>query len=321
MQRNQKTLDILSIGEALIDFTPDGRPGVYIRNFGGAPANLALVAARMGAKVGFAGTVGRDAFGEFLIRKLQDEGVDAQGVCCTDEACTTLAFIHLSENGERSFQFVRKPGADMLLEIANISQVQQTGTRIVHFGSAQMMRPNALHTLEQMICTAKRLRQTVSFDPNYRAPQWYTEEEARSTILHFTTFADLLKVSDEEALWLTGASTVTQAARQLGQDGKLVVVTCGRNGAWYYRDNHEGFVRGFARKAIDTTGAGDAFWGCFLAVLSETVSDPLVDNMTEQVIVHAIQYANAAGAICVGEKGAAPASLQRTAIFALAEQR
>ena len=99
MQKDQKTLDILSIGEALIDFTPDGRHGVYIRNFGGAPANLALVAARMGAKVGFAGTVGRDAFGEFLIRKLQDEGVDTQGVCCTDEACTTLAFLSsLSEN-------------------------------------------------------------------------------------------------------------------------------------------------------------------------------------------------------------------------------
>lgn len=299
-------MDILSIGEALIDFIPEGKPGVYIRNFGGAPANLAIVATRVGAKAGFIGKVGADLFGDFLSDRLKKEHVDVSGLTFTEHACTTLSFVHLDENGERTFQFIRKPGADMLLESKDICPKLIAKSKIVHFGSAQLMLPAARVAYDKVIKLAKKHGGIISFDPNYRPAQWPNEHEARKHILTFMRQAHMIKVSEEEVLWLTGETDLNVAAANLPrQMNSLLVISCGEAGARYYYGGIIGLVTGFSRKPIDTTGAGDAFWGAVLARLCLWVQGSGLNGwLNEERIRQALLYGNASGAICVASKGA-----------------
>ena len=107
--------DVICVGEMVIDFTPGKEKGSYIRNAGGAPANVAIALSRLGRNAEFCGKLGNDDFGRFLLKTLRDNKVKVLIEKLTDEAVTTMAFVTLGKNGERSFTFVRKPGADMLL--------------------------------------------------------------------------------------------------------------------------------------------------------------------------------------------------------------
>ena len=110
---------LLSMGELLIDFTPtgtteDGRM-LFARNPGGAPANVAVQALRVGVSAGFLGRVGKDMFGDFLVGTLEDCGVETQGLTQDPDYATTLAFVQLNDQGDRDFSFYRNPGADTRL--------------------------------------------------------------------------------------------------------------------------------------------------------------------------------------------------------------
>ena len=111
--------DIVALGESLIDFTPSGENSqgmaLFARNPGGAPANVLAMAAKLGGKTAFIGKVGDDAFGAFLKKTMEDAGVDVRGLRMTREYPTTLAFVQLTPEGDRSFTFYRKPGADVML--------------------------------------------------------------------------------------------------------------------------------------------------------------------------------------------------------------
>ena len=106
-------MDITAIGEVLIDLTQTGvneyKVPTFAANPGGAPANVAVSAARLGASAAFLGKVGRDGFGAYLTGVLQENGVDVSGLC-TGEAATTMAIVSVDKTGERDFRFVR--GAD-----------------------------------------------------------------------------------------------------------------------------------------------------------------------------------------------------------------
>ena len=108
-------MKLICVGEMVIDFLPGTEEGSYIRKAGGAPANVAVAVARNGLEVGFCGRVGNDDFGRFLVKTLEDNHVAVTCPKLVDEAITTMAFVSLDENGDRSFTFARKPGADMFL--------------------------------------------------------------------------------------------------------------------------------------------------------------------------------------------------------------
>ena len=104
-------MNILCIGEMLIDFTPvNGMKDTYTANPGGAPANVAVSVARNGIGAGFLGKLGNDDFGRLLLKTLKNNEVRVLAPDLTDEATTTLAFVTLDETGDRSFTFARKPG-------------------------------------------------------------------------------------------------------------------------------------------------------------------------------------------------------------------
>src|SRR5699024_7999400 len=141
----------------------------FVANPGGAPANAAVAAAKLGADAGFIGCVGRDAFGAFLRSTLVSQGVDTAGLVETDQAPTTLAVVSVDSTGERSFHFYRKPGADICLEEAMLDKSLLDSARILHFGSVSLTADPSRAATMAAVRYAKVRGALITYDPNYRA--------------------------------------------------------------------------------------------------------------------------------------------------------
>ncbi|AIQ31424.1 glycoside hydrolase [Paenibacillus sp. FSL P4-0081] len=301
-------LDVIAIGEVLIDFTPAGRSTGGKEQFecnpGGAPANVAAALSRLGAKSALISKVGEDQFGSLLYSTLLDNGVDVAGVSVTNEASTTLAFVHLDDQGDRSFSFFRKPGADTFLRSEDIPLERIKACQALHFGSLSMTHEPARTATRTAVRKAKEAGVLLSFDPNIRFALWESKEEARQNILWGMNYADILKISEEELAFVTGNSDLEKGAQELQQqyDIGLLVVTLAEKGCYYRLASLDGYVPGFKVKAIDTTGAGDAFLGCLLYRLLESGSS--LQDLTSQQITSMLTFANAGGALVTTRKGA-----------------
>ena len=135
--------ELVALGEVLIDFTQAGfsanGQALFERNAGGAPANVAAQAARLGMSTQFVGKVGADMHGDFLRRSLQERGVDVSSVAQDPEAFTTLAFVEVDpRTAERSFSFARKPGADTRLSPAEVPEQVIRDCHVLHVGSLSL---------------------------------------------------------------------------------------------------------------------------------------------------------------------------------------
>lgn len=294
--------DLICVGEMVIDFLPGEEQGIYIRKAGGAPANVAIAAARNGLKTGFCGRVGDDDFGRFLFTTLQDNKVT---VLCPDpvsEATTTMAFVTLYQDGERSFTFARKPGADMFLTKADIAAAGIGEAKIVHAGSCSLSKPPASEATAYALAVGSQEGKLVSFDVNYRDLLWDgNRSAAKQAVSNVLPYVDLLKLSEEELDFAGGEANIQAMAEQYGITA--VVVTLGARGACCYWNGKTFFAEGFLADCVDATGAGDAFWGAFLSRLVRGgVNNP--QELSEELLREAMVYGNLAGRLCVQKKGA-----------------
>ena len=306
----KKTTDITALGELLIDFTQAGVSDsgqlLFERNPGGAPANVLAAASRLGLSAAFIGKVGGDMHGEFLRETLVDAGINAEGLIVSDEAFTTLAFVALGENGERSFSFARKPGADTLLHPAELPVELIRNSHVFHVGSLSLCAEPARSATLVALHEARQAGCVISYDPNYRPALWKNEEEAVESMRSLLPYAHMVKISDEEAEMLTGfAEPEAAAAAILEQGACLVAVTLGAGGAYIALKNGRCRVAGYKVAAVDTTGAGDAFWGALIFALVRSGKKP--DELTADDAVRFAKFANAAAALCVSKRGAIPA--------------
>lgn len=296
-------MQIICIGEMLIDFTPGEGMHTYVANPGGAPANVAVSVQRSGGKAGFLGKLGADDFGKLLVKTLEGEGVEVLCPGLTEEAVTTLAFVSLDEGGNRSFTFARKPGADMLLSKEDVEAVSLKDCTVVHAGSvsqsAQPERSAVLSALQK----AKALGKLVSFDVNYRPAIWGMAEcvEACEEIFPLT---DLLKISEEELAFVGGKANIPLFMSKY--QVAVVVLTLGGDGAEIYFGDEVYRLDGMKVEVTDTTGAGDSFWGAFLCRLLEQKVEK-VQDITPKKLLEAGRYGICAGGLCVRRKGGIPA--------------
>ncbi|MGC5773701.1 PfkB family carbohydrate kinase [Paenibacillus pabuli] len=306
-------VDITAIGEVLIDFTPAGLSEkgeqLFECNPGGAPANVVVVLSKLGKSTAFIGKVGEDQFGEYLTQVLQENGVDTKGLVKENNASTTLAFVHLKEDGDRTFSFIRNPGADMLLGINDIDLERIKGSKIFHFGSVSMTHePSANATLTT--CTyAKENGALISFDPNLRPALWKDLEEAKTKIKEGLALADIVKISEEELEFITGLTDLEEGTRQIQSQFKVkvILVTKAEKGCFvrFGSGSKWADVPGFKVDTVDTTGAGDAFLGGFLYQLLERGCS--IEQIRDQDWIPIISFANAVGALVTTQKGAIPA--------------
>jgi fructokinase len=303
--------DVVALGELLIDFTPAGiSEGGNLRfeeNPGGAPANVLASLAKLGKKCAFIGMVGNDRFGKFLKDALQQNGVAVTGIKISKTVNTTLAFVHLEPDGDRSFSFYRNPGADMMLTSKDIDYELIKQARIFHFGSISMTdEPSRSATLiAARIAKANGL--IVSYDPNYRPSLWTGKEQAIAMMKTGLELADIVKVSEEELELLTGTADLSKGSAILYEMGNCVVlVTLGSKGCFYRYPGGIGQLPTYEVNTIDTTGAGDAFLGGILywfSCLTLTEIQKLNQNEFQDII----RFANATGALTTTKKGAIPA--------------
>ncbi|MDD2534279.1 MAG: PfkB family carbohydrate kinase [Eubacteriales bacterium] len=314
-------IDVTALGELLIDFTPAGLSNqgnpIFEQNPGGAPANVLAALSKLGCQTAFIGKVGTDQFGQFLKKTLEDGGVSTHGLVMTDTCNTTLAFVHLSPTGDRSFSFYRDPGADLLLEPAELAYQLIEDCRIFHFGSVSMTAEPSRSATIAAVKHAKEQHNLISYDPNLRLRLWKSPEAAKEGILSVMHLADLVKISEEELVFLTGESDLNKGAHYLIDHYglKLVLITLGPGGAYACNSKGSGRRPTYQVKVVDTTGAGDAFTGGFLYKLLQSGKAP--DELTADDLDDFLDFANAVGSIATTKKGAIPALPDHAAIEAL----
>ena len=331
--------DVTALGELLIDFTENGRSEqgnpTFEANPGGAPCNVLAMLSKLGNKTAFIGKVGDDFFGKQLWDAITEVGSDGSYLL-KDEVHTTLALVHNRSDGDRDFSFYRNPGADMMLTEDEIPEELIKNSKIFHFGTLSMTHEGVRRATRRALDIAKKAGVMISFDPNLRPPLWDSLETAREQVLYGLGFCDVLKISDNEIVWLTGENDYTAGVKWIHDryNIPLILVSMGRDGSRAYYDGGtsaqkdvtsanlnvtSGMEKGgnvlksgsskmilveekayLQNNTVDTTGAGDTFFGCILHYLCRYD----ISELNETLLAEMLRFANAAASIVTTRKGA-----------------
>lgn len=303
-----KPVDVVALGELLIDFTengtsPQGNP-LFEANPGGAPCNVLAMLSKLGHDTAFVGKVGKDFFGTQLKDAIREVGICADYLLMDEEVHTTLALVHTLPDGDRDFSFYRNPGADMMLTEEEIPEDLIAGSKIFHFGTLSMTHEGVRTATKKALSIAKENHITISFDPNLRPPLWATMEEAKEQILYGLQYCDVLKISDNEIQWLTGREDYTKGVNWIKErypNIQLILVSMGKEGSRaYYGDVMVEEAACINENTIETTGAGDTFCGCVLHYILEYG----LGGMKEENLREMLQFANSAASLITTKKGA-----------------
>ena len=303
-----KDIDVLALGELLIDFTSNGLSeqgnGLFEANPGGAPCNVLAILNKLGKKTAFVGKVGNDGFGRMLKKTLEDLAINTEGLLLDDVYHTTLALVHTDENGDRDFSFYRDPGADVMLTADEVDPELLKRAKIFHYGTLSMTHDGVRAATQKAIEIAKADGQLLSFDPNYREPLWKTADMAKEQISYGLSQCDILKISEEELELMTGTADIDEGVKILWgkhPNIKLFNVTAGGAGSYSFYKDMKAFQPGFKLGGtIETTGAGDTFGGAVLDyVLEHDIAALTEDNLNEM-----LRFANAAAYLVTTRKGA-----------------
>ena len=281
---------ILSIGEILADMVGEkSNDGLTFKAFvGGAPFNVAVNAKQSGAKVGFISRIGKDVIGRFCNAEAEKFGLDRLDLQQDDERNTTIAFVTLTD-GERDFAFNRHDTADYNIDFDEIDFSGYEDLKIIHLGSLMLSEKAGKKLADKIKSKAKKLNVKLSFDLNFRTDIFGDFESAKKAYKPYIESADILKFSDDELKLYTGIDDFDAAVKSVARENQLLTITLGSRGSMYYYNGISGVVPTEKVKPVDTTGAGDAFFGTFLANIEGK-------KYSEENIVNAMEKANKAGA-------------------------
>ena len=263
----------------------------YERKAGGAPFNVACALKKFGADVKFVGSVGDDLIGQFLIKYAKDFGMDISYIHKNADRNTTLAFVELNEEGDRSFCFYRKNTADYFMP--EVSDELIKSADIVCIGSLMLADANCVEYALDIIKRAHTFGKTVAFDVNYRTDIYRDKESALRTYKKILAEADIVKFSEDEV------ETFTEDYVNSLTD-KLVLITLGKEGSeWRYK-GESNRIPAITVKPIDTTGAGDAFFAGALSIIDKNVEN----SLSAKVLNDSLRFGNIAGALNTLGRGA-----------------
>ena len=300
-------MDVVALGELLIDFTENGISSqgnpLFEANPVGAPCNVLAMLTKLGHKTAFIGKVGNDFFGKQLEDAIKEIGINVTGLRKDDKVHTTLALVHTYPDGDRDFSFYRDPGADMMLTEEEIPEELILETRIFHFGTLSMTHEKVRRATKKAVAIAKQAGAIISFDPNIREPLWNSMDEAREQVLYGLGQCHILKISDNEVEFLFGTTDYDEGARMIREKYQipLVLITLGKDGSRAYYKDLRVEVPGFVQEhTIETTGAGDTFCANSLNYILEHG----MEELTEENLKELLTFANAAASLITTRKGA-----------------
>jgi len=284
---------LLCIGEILADMIGEEKNGIttYERKAGGAPFNVACALKKFGSEVKFVGSVGDDLIGRFLISYAKNFGMDTTYIQKDTDRNTTLAFVELNEEGDRSFCFYRKNTADYFMPKVSDDLIKSVDT--VCIGSLMLADPSCVEYALDIIDRAHKLGKTVAFDVNYRTDIYRDTDSALKTYKKILAAADIVKFSEDEVEIFTEDYVNSLA-------DKLVLITLGKNGSEWRYDGKKNNIPTIAVNPVDTTGAGDAFFAGVLSILDKNVGNAFC----EEILNDSLKFGNIAGALNTTGRGA-----------------
>lgn len=303
---------IVCFGEALIDFLNTGQrleDGLSLNSFdqfpGGAPANAAVAVAKLGGLAKFAGQVGGDVFGHFLIDALQNYGVDTSLAQVHPTAPTALAFVILDSAGERSFSFRRENTADLIFQKTQVSAHWFEDEPILHFCSNTLTETSIADVTRHVVAEARRQRAVVSFDVNLRHNLWQSGSADKELITELINRCDLVKFSVDELDYLSDGSPIEFLAVRFAAGLSAALITDGPGQIEIHTVSSIDYVMPPIVEAVDTTGGGDAFIGALLFGLSQQVH-PMACLRDSAPLSGLVEFAAHCGAMSVTQFGAFP---------------
>ena len=278
---------VLCIGEMLIDFIGEGVGTIdtvksFKKEAGGCVANVACVTQKLGHKSYLLTSLGQDGFGDFLENTLKKEDVDCKYVSRKGDSFTPLAFVSLDETGDRSFSFYFKGSSALRISKEDVEKVDLSEINAIHFASIAIQEESKdSHHL--LLKKAKEAGVLISFDVNLRFNLWDDHKVYLETIKEFLPYVDVIKVADNELEFLTGTTDINVALEKDFKHLKVVLYTKGEHGAEVYYKDKKVVTTTPDIKAVDTTGAGDAFAGSFLSKLlnQKNIDDISTEELAE----------------------------------------
>lgn len=302
-----KSIDVIALGELLIDFTENGFSNqgnrLFEANPGGAPCNVLAMLQNLGHNTAFVGKIGKDNLGYELKQKVRKIGIDTSHLAEDSKVHTTLAFVHTFEDGDRDFSFYRNPGADMMLNESEIDEGFLKSAKLFHFGTLSMTHKENRAATVKALNIAKKNGLLISFDPNIREPLWENMGDAKIQVEYGLSYCDILKISDNEIQWLTGEEDYSKGVEQIRSQYniQLILVSMGKEGSRaYYKDVVVEANSFLQENTIETTGAGDTFCGCILHYILKWG----LSNLDKSQIREMLTFANAAASIITTRRGA-----------------
>lgn len=301
--------DVTAIGELLIDFTTldtdaEGYPTMAAKP-GGAPVNYLAALTAYGRRTAFLGKVGADTFGRLLIETLKKAGIETGGIIEDPSVFTTLAFVTLDREGNRSFNFARKPGADTCLRFEELDLSFIDAARTFHFGTLSLTDEPARTATQRVVAYAKQRGKLITYDPNLRLSLWRDPKEAKEQMLWGLSQADVVKISDEEVGFLWNGGVEEAAARILDEYGaQLAMITLGPGGCCLKNRQGTVFCPSLVVETIDTTGAGDIFGGSAVSRILGMDQAPGV--LSPAKLIEIARFASAASSLSTRKMGGIP---------------
>ena len=311
-------IDVVALGELLIDFAAKstdkkGYP-TMVANPGGAPGNFLAALNAYGRKTAFLGKVGNDAFGHLLLGTLEEAGIETKGIMVDGSVFTTLAFVTFDENGDRSFSFARKPGADTQLTWEEIDKSLIDDARVFHFGTLSLTDEPVRTATQKAVAYAREKGKLITCDPNLRKPLWPSEDAAREQMLWSIRQADVVKISDNEVEFLWNCTPEEGADKLLKEFGvSLAMVTLGPDGCLLKTKNASFLASCPKVHPIDTTGAGDIFGGSALSRLLEL--EKSIDALTDEDLAYIGRFAATAASLSTEVSGGIPSIPEKDAVL------
>lgn len=299
---------ILCCGEALIDMLPrrtESGETAFAPYAGGAVFNTAIALGRLGAPVEFFSGLSTDLFGQQIMQVLAESKAGTRYAHFA-ALPTTLAFVELKD-GHASYVFYDEGTAGRMLSARDLPELAEDIDALL-FGAISLISEPCGSTFEALMAREHGRRVTM-LDPNIRPG--FIPDRARHAdrIRRMVGMADIVKLSDEDLGWFEEDGTREDIiARWLDKGPKLIVVTCGGDGATAYTKNHSVSVEPAKVEVVDTVGAGDTFNAGILASLNEQdlLTKPALADLSEEAIRTALTLGARAAAITVSRAGANP---------------
>jgi sugar/nucleoside kinase (ribokinase family) len=315
-----EVVDVLCLGEILVDWVSTA-PGYELdraQNFtkaaGGAPANTAVGLARQGVATGFIGRVSDDEFGRWLKAVLEADNIDTSNVVVDVAAQTRMAYVITTADGDRKLaDFTRIACADARLAPQDLREDLFAKASLLHFGSISLSAEPASTATKQAVQLARRHNMVVFYDPNVRLTLWQSPETCRSTILGTLSWADVVKINEDELHFITGSRDLEAADKLRKEHGVAVfLITLDSRGAYVSTKAGSRLVPGFKVELVEATGAGDGFNSGMIAGILPHIREASnrrqeLENLDQSTLGAIVRKANAIGAITCTRAGAIPA--------------